>query len=119
MFNSGDGGSWGQNLVFGTSVAALSGVALGYTIGFFEGIKYSKGLHPRVRLSWILNSCKHRGRSLGIGAGLVVFNFFTWQTALTFSGVPDTYTYPLAGAITGAVWRIGKGRGMAHFSILG
>ncbi|AET37859.1 protein transporter TIM23 Ecym_2106 [Eremothecium cymbalariae DBVPG len=102
---------WTDDLCYGTGAVYLTGLGLGGTYGFLEGLKNIPPKSPgKLQLNTVLNHVTRRGPFLGNNAGVLalVYNLVN-STIASFRGKHDTVGSMTAGALSGAIFKSSKG----------
>lgn len=102
---------WTDDLCYGTGVTYLSGLALGGSWGFIEGVnKAPQQASPRLKLNYILNSVTRRGPFLGNSAGVVAVTYnCTYSLLAYYRGKQDIVGSIAAGGASGMIFKSTRG----------
>ncbi|KAJ0257242.1 Mitochondrial import inner membrane translocase subunit TIM23-1 [Hirschfeldia incana] len=103
--------SWGENLTFYAGTAYLGGSVAGAGAGIVSGVKsFECGDTSKIKINRILNSCGHKGRSVGCRIGAVGLIYAGVESGVVeFTDRDDVWTSVVAGLGTGAVFRAARG----------
>jgi len=101
--------SFGENLVFYTGAAYMSGIAIGSTVGLVEGVKKMQALQStstRLKVNAVVNACSKRAPALGANLGVLALLFSINERLLCYARDKDDSLNPILGAsLTGMMYR--------------
>ncbi|ODQ67201.1 essential protein of the mitochondrial inner membrane, component of the mitochondrial import system [Nadsonia fulvescens var. elongata DSM 6958] len=102
---------WTDDLCYGSGGAYLTGLGLGGSYGFIEGIKaIPSGAPTKIRINTVLNHITKRGPFLGNSAGVLALGYNLVNSLIGYQrGKHDAANSVAAGAITGALFKATKG----------
>ncbi|WVO23856.1 uncharacterized protein IAS62_005213 [Cryptococcus decagattii] len=99
---------WTDDLCVGTGTTYLSGLAIGGTWGFKEGMSRPLGNNPsfKLRLNSILNGCTRRGSFMGNSLGvLAIFYNLSNSSFDAIRGKHDALNAMAAAGLSGAIYK--------------
>ncbi|KAK9465742.1 Tim17/Tim22/Tim23/Pmp24 family-domain-containing protein [Lipomyces arxii] len=110
---------WTDDLCYGTGTMYMSGLTIGGTYGFMEGMRTSPANAPaRLRINTILNSITRRGPFLGNTAGVLAVSYNVFNGILDqYRNYHDIYNSVSAGLVTGILYS--SARGIKQMAISG
>ncbi|SCU93000.1 LAFA_0F14158g1_1 [Lachancea sp. 'fantastica'] len=102
---------WTDDLCYGTGAVYLTGLGLGGTYGFFEGLKNIPPNSPgKLQLNTVLNHITRRGPFIGNNAGVLTLTYNLINSSIDgLRGKHDSVNSVVAGALTGAIFKSSKG----------
>lgn len=110
--------NWSENLTYYTGCGYLSGVIMGGSLGFVDGLRAAEaGDTTKLRINRILNGSGHRGRSYGNKLGVVGLLYAGMESGIMhYRGTDDILNSIAAGLGTGALFRVAAGPRAAAFA---
>lgn len=102
---------WTDDLCYGTGAVYLTGLGLGGTYGFAEGLRKTAGsTSARLRINGVLNAMTRRGPFLGNTAGVLALTYNLINSSIGYvRGEHDYLNSLAAGAVSGALFRVTRG----------
>lgn len=102
---------WTDDLCYGTGAVYLTGLGIGGTYGFAEGLRKTAGsTSARLRINGVLNAMTRRGPFLGNTAGVLAMTYNLINSSIGyFRGEHDILNSLAAGAVSGALFRVTRG----------
>lgn len=105
------GPSWGARICYGAGMTYLSGLAIGGTWGFLDGIRNPAGRTTRLRINCILNSVTARGPFVANNLGILalLYNLIHGGVVRMREGKYDVYSSVGSAVAAGMIYKSTKG----------
>lgn len=102
--------SWSQQMVYHTGVAYGSGIVLGGTYGFVEGMRKSHGLVRALKANQVLNTVSRRGSGTANAFGMLAMMYTSYDSLLAQNSYrKETWHSVAAAGLTGLTYKCTDG----------
>ena len=103
--------SWGEKMLYRTGVSYLTGISIGGSWGFYEGLTNPNGRTLKLRWNSVLNSCTRRGPFLANSLGVLalMYSCIDSVTIKLRGGEDDIYNSIGSAVLTGVVFKSTSG----------
>ncbi|XP_954043.1 mitochondrial inner membrane protein, putative [Theileria annulata] len=120
LYLTGYGRHWGEKLTYSVGLAYGSGILCGGSFGLLKGISKG-GATTKLFVNSILNNCSTYGPKLGNRLGcltIIYCGINSLVKTIRGSDESDKYSAPIAGLLSGAVYKIsGPLKATAKYSL--
>ncbi|EKX73771.1 mitochondrial import inner membrane translocase subunit, putative [Theileria equi strain WA] len=107
LYLTGYGRHWGEKITYSVGLAYGSGILCGGSFGLIKGVSKG-GATQKLFINSILNNCGKYGPNVGNKAACLTLLYCAFNNAFKFirnAGDHDVYNAPIAGLVTGAVYK--------------